>query len=42
MDFLGAIQSEAWRGEIHQGNPEVLDKVNWPQIQQLVCFLKLA
>ena len=28
-----ASQSKLWRGEIHQGNPEVLDIGNWPQTQ---------
>lgn len=32
---LRASQSESWRGETHQGNPEVLDIGNWPQTQQL-------
>ena len=35
INFLRAIQSEPGRGEIHQGNPELLDIGNWPQIQQL-------
>lgn len=26
INFLGSIQSEPWRGEIHQGNPEVLGR----------------
>ena len=25
MNFLQAIQSELWKEETHQGNPEVLD-----------------
>ena len=40
INFQRAIQSEAWRGEIHQGNTEVLDTGNWPQAQQLDCFFQ--
>ena len=28
INFQRAIQSEPWRGEIHQGNTEVLDTGN--------------
>ena len=42
INFLRSIYSEAWRGEIHQGNPEILDTGNWPQTQQSDWFLKLA
>ena len=42
INFLRSIYSEAWRGEIHQGNPEILDTGNWPQTQQFDWFLKLA
>ena len=35
INFLMAIQSEPWRAEIYQGNPEVLHTSNWPQTQQL-------
>ena len=31
INFLGGIQSEPQRTEIHQGNPEILDTGNWPQ-----------
>ena len=34
INFLVGIQSEPWRGEIYQGNPEILDtsiQVYWPQ-----------
>ena len=41
IHFLEVIQSEPQKGEIHQGNPEVLDTGNWPQTQQL-GWLKLA
>ena len=39
INLLSAIQSEPWRGKIHQGNPEVLDTGNWPQAQQLDLVL---
>ena len=42
INFLRSIYSEAWSGEIHQGNPETLDTGNWPQTQQFDWFLKLA
>ena len=35
INFLRAIQTEPWRGEIHHGNPEVLNTASWPQTQQL-------
>ena len=28
INFLRVIQLDLWRGEIHQGNPEVLDVGN--------------
>ena len=37
-----ANQLKLWSGEIHQGNPEVLDISNCPETQQLDWFLKLA
>ena len=40
INFLRAIQSESWRGEIHQDNPKILETDNWLQTQQLDCFLK--
>ena len=30
INFLGGIQSEPWRTEIHQGEPGVLNTANWP------------
>ena len=33
INFLIAIQSEPWKGEIYQGKPEVVDTGNWPQTQ---------
>ena len=38
INFLGGIQSEPWRTEIHQDNPEVLDTGNWPQPSNWVEF----
>ena len=33
LKFLRAIRLEFWKGEIHKGNPGVLDIGNWPQTQ---------
>ena len=41
INFLRAIQSELWKGEIYQGKPEVVDTGNWAQTQQVVCFFKI-
>ena len=38
INFLGGIQSEPQRTEIHQGNPEVLDTGNWPQPNNWIEF----
>ena len=38
INFLGHIQSEPWRTEIHPGNPEVQDTGNWPQPQNCSEF----
>ena len=38
INFLGGIQSEPWRTEIHQGNPEVLGTGNWPQTNNWIEF----
>ena len=42
INFLRAIQSELWKGEIYQGKPEVVDTGNWAQTQQVVCFFKIS
>lgn len=42
INFLRAIPSEPWRGEIHKYIPGILDIGNWPQTQQLDWFLKFA
>ena len=38
INFLGGIQSEPQTTEIHQGNPEVLDKGNWPELNNWIAF----
>ena len=38
LNFLGGIQSEPWRTELHQRNPEVLDTDNWPQPNNWIEF----
>ena len=38
INFLGGIQSEPWRTELHQCNPEVLDTDNWPQPNNWIEF----
>ena len=38
INFLGGIQSEPQKTEIHQGNPEVLDTGNWPQLNNWIEF----
>ena len=30
INFLGGIQSEPWKTEIHPGEPGVLNTGNWP------------
>ena len=36
INFLRCIQSESWKREIHQGNPELLDTGYWPQLNNWI------
>ena len=41
MKYPKAHQLDPYSGDINQGSPEVLNKSNCPQIQQLDSFFKL-
>ena len=41
IKFLEIFQIEPWSGEIHQGNLEVPETGNWPQLNNWFDFLKL-